>query len=81
MGPKIFWVQKIVGPKNLSLKNILSQSVLVLPYGIGLSKVGWIGRWGVEMWVPFLGSRVAFIPNPLKTKVRFKPPPLPGEKG
>ena len=34
-----------------------------LPYGMGLSKVGWIGRGGVGMGVPFLGFNVAYIPN------------------
>ena len=50
LGPKIFWVQKIVGPKK-SLKNILSQKFLVLPlpYDIELSKVGWIGRGGLAL--------------------------------
>ena len=33
-----------------------------LPYGIGLSKMGWIGRGG-GMGVPFLGFNVAYIPN------------------
>ena len=72
LGPKNFRLEnvlspkKIVGPKNLSLKNILSQKFLVpppLPYIIGLSKVGWIGRGGVRMRVPFLGFHVAYIPN------------------
>ena len=64
---KSFWVQrKFLGPKILWVpKNILSQQFLVphLPYGIGLSKVGWIGRGGVGMGVPFLGFNVAYIPN------------------
>ena len=34
-----------------------------LHYGIGLSKVGWIGRGRVGMGVPFLGFNVAYIPN------------------
>ena len=33
-----------------------------LSYGIGLSKMGWIGRGG-GMGVPFLGFNVAYIPN------------------
>ena len=39
-----------MGLKDLSLKNILSQKIFgppPLPYGIGLSKVDWIGRGGV----------------------------------
>ena len=68
LGPKTFWVQKYYGSRkivDLSLKNILSQTFLVprLPYGMGLSKVGWIGRGGVGMGVPFLGFGVAYIPN------------------
>ena len=68
LGPKTFWVQKYYGSRkivDLSLKNILSQTFLVphLPYGMGLSKVGWIGRGGVGMGVPFLGFNVAYIPN------------------
>ena len=70
LGPKTFWVQKYYGSRkivDLSLKNILSQTFLVprLPYGMGLSKVGWIGRGGlgVGMGVSFLGFRVAYIPN------------------
>ena len=52
LGPKTFWVQKYYGSRkivDLSLKNILSEKFLVLsplPYGIGLTKVGWIGRGG-----------------------------------
>ena len=34
-----------------------------LPYGIGLSKVGWIWRGGVGMGVPFLGFNVSYILN------------------
>ena len=68
LGPKTFWVQKYYGSRkivDLSLKNILSQTFLVphLPYGMGLSKVGWIGRGGVGMGVPFLGFNVVYIPN------------------
>ena len=69
LGPKTFWVQKYYGSRkivDLSLKNILSQTFLVphLPYGMLLSKVGWIGRGGgVGMGVPFLGFNVAYIPN------------------
>ena len=52
--PKNFVSKNIMGPKKmgvqkkLSLKNILSQkfSFPPLPYDIGLSKVGWIGRGG-----------------------------------
>ena len=64
LGPKTFWVQKYYGSRkivDLSLKNILSQTFLVphLPYGMLLSKVGWIGRGvGVGMGVPFLGSKI-----------------------
>ena len=49
MGPKKF-ESKIFGPPPL-------------PYSIGLSKVGWIGRGAVGMGVPFLGFNVAYIPN------------------
>ena len=57
-----------------------------LPYSIGLSKVGWIGRGGVGMGVPFLGFRVAYIPNlsllqsldPFEKGSKIQVPP-PGE--
>ena len=32
-------------------------------YGIRLSMVVWISRGGVGMGVPFIGFRVAYIPN------------------
>ena len=71
IGRKIFRSQKESGckkiscPKNFGSKNILSQQFLAptLHYGIGLSKVGWIGRGRVGMGVPFLGFNVAYIPN------------------
>ena len=57
--PKNFWVRKnfgskkIVGPKNLSEKNFESKIFAPppLPYGIELSKVGWIGRGGFIPWL------------------------------
>ena len=67
LGKKNVGSKKIVGPKTLSLKNVLSQKNFATPsphpYGIGLSKVGWIGRGGVGMGAPFLGFNVAYIPN------------------
>ena len=69
LGPKNIWFKNILGPKklgvqkDLNLINILSQKFLFppLPYSIGLSKVGCIGRGGDGG--SFLGFRVAYIPN------------------
>ena len=65
MGPKILWVQKNCGSKKIESEKYFESKFFVppLPYGIGLSKVGWIGRGGVGMGVPFLGFNVAYIPN------------------
>ena len=72
LDPKQFWVQKnfgpkkIVGSKNLSLKNILSPKFLVPPPSSLRHRVKYGGlnrSTGVGMGVPFLGFRVAYIPN------------------
>ena len=47
--PKIF--EKVLGPKKFESEKIL------------LSMMGWISKGGVGMRVPFLGFRVAYIPN------------------
>ena len=61
------WSEKIQVPKNFRSKKLWVQKYYryaSLPYSIGLSKVGWIGRGvGVGMGVPFLGFNVAYIPN------------------
>ena len=54
-----------MGPKKIESEKYFESKFLVpppLPYGIGLSKVGWIGRGAVGMGVPFLGFNVAYIP-------------------
>ena len=56
---KNFGSKKILGPKKLESEKYFESKLLVPPppsYGIGLSMVGWIG-------VPFLGFKVAYIPN------------------
>ena len=54
-----------MGPKKIESEKYFELKIFgpPLPYGIGLSKVGWIGRGGVGMGVPFLGFNVAYIPN------------------
>ena len=52
--------------ESLWFKRFWSDSKMFGPppsFGIGLSKVGWIGRGGIGMGVPFLGFNVAYIPN------------------
>ena len=61
LGPKNFWSEKYVFSKNILSKKFFAPPPL--PYGIGLSKVDWIGRGGIGMGVPFLGFNVAYIPN------------------
>ena len=70
LGPKKLWVQKnfaskkILGPKKFESENYFESNIFAAPpsYGIGLSMVCWISRGG-RMGVPFLGFRVAYIPN------------------
>ena len=64
-GSKKFCVQKYYGseknggPKKIEPEKYFESKIFVppLPYDIGLSKVGWIGRGGVGMGVPFLGFK------------------------
>ena len=56
--PEKFWVrkncgsEKIVGPTTFESEKYLESKIVgpPLPYDIGLSKVGWIGRRGVGGW-------------------------------
>ena len=66
LGKKRFWVQKKCGPKKIESEKYFESKIFgphPHPYGIGLSMVGWIGRRGVGMGVPFLGFRVAYMSN------------------